>query len=431
MPVIINNMPSGAVQYPIVTGPNQAQINAANMFGFVNQNPNKESDMAAMLALVQLLSQQKNIDLQREFGREDNALRRAELEGMLNERRADRDLQRALADKQYTMMADQLGLTRTELDGRMKALSSQIETMNKTTDASVRATDASTAAQTAQNKMVEQMMPMQLADLERTRTEGTLATALAQQEKQSTLESSLQEKQKIGAYDVGATQAQRLVPANIRTAMSKLAKGERIGPSEAAELTTGIEAYTTRVRDEAKALGSEDERIGMVTTASELVDSLRSQLSPSQIDTWLGRESPKKDLFGRVNYAAQVGLDRLKSATGGVLYPSRAAYANRLETQALTRAQADAARAASLQSQAQAGLNRIYSSVPLNQQAPEIAKMRASLFAPNAMAGYLAQSPSPIAQVLQEPMPTSAPAPDQDMPDIPGWEQFLQSQFVR
>jgi len=328
MPVIINNMPSGAVQYPIVTGPNQAQINAANMFGFVNQNPNKESDMAAMLALVQLLSQQKNIDLQREFGRDELALRREEMGARQSENALDRTLRREEMQDLRTQTQRQMDLLLKQLTGEQDARKQQFDLLS----VQMKQSNLVTGAQLEQMKMNNQLAA---------RTEARDYANAAAQSQLAAAEAGIQSRQQQAQAEVtkgtlaGITAQQSNQSTPLTEAMGKVATGSA-KTADYSKMSDNLIPETRSIVEQAKALGQSDpatamamlakqrERIGQVRASISDNDNLWGtdwRRNPTQVlrDWWTGSNSmveKRKQVLSSVADQAELYLTRAAKDAG-------------------------------------------------------------------------------------------------------------------
>lgn len=330
MPILINNMPSGAVQYPMVTGPNQAQINAANMFGFVNQQPNKEADMAAMLALVQLLSQQNNLNLQREFGRAELGLRKDEIDARRQENQLDRDLRR-----------DEMTDARTQMDNNFKLLMKQAESQAD----SIKAQNDNLAEQLRQQGQItgSQLDSIKLQNAERARVEARDYINSAMQGRLSATESDIAAKQQQAEAEItrgalsGITAQQANESRPLTDVMGRVSQGKATD-RDFKSLTDSLIPETQRVVKQAQSadpatamamLAKQRERINQyrssVSDSENMLDANRWR-SPQEIlrDWWRGgnqlAEKRKQVLMSVADQA-----DMWLSKAGGVPIPASSA----------------------------------------------------------------------------------------------------------
>jgi hypothetical protein len=133
MPLIINQMPSGAIQFPVMPrNPSPAEINAMQAMAFMNRPDNsKERDLSAILALTQFIASQNNLDLEREIRRGDQDIRREELAALLGARKDETALRREEMAQLAGQFTSQLGLTRDQIAEQNRQFNANLKALTE------------------------------------------------------------------------------------------------------------------------------------------------------------------------------------------------------------------------------------------------------------------------------------------------------------
>jgi hypothetical protein len=294
MPLIINQMPSGAYQFPPMA-PNRSDMYAAQAAAFMNQpSSRKESDTAALLALVQYMSQGRQMNLERELRRDDLALRREELANILSESQANREVTRegmadarAQSKQQFDFLQGEMEKKYAALLKQLDILGTEAKSRGDMTQANVEQIRAAIQEMVANRNMLEQAQKdsraFAAAGIINERSKGEAAGAIAAADDKS--EIAIQEAR--SGFESGLASYPSFERDDLKPPLTRLLGGSSVYEDDVSKITTGLIEETKAVTEAAKAMKDPHARTALLAKQNEKLKAVRTAISdPSRLTSW-------------------------------------------------------------------------------------------------------------------------------------------------